>query len=172
MSPSPIADEYLADVRRAASQLPRGQRRELLAELSAHVETAVAETSTEAELRNVLDALGEPNDIVRSAQPPVAKAGTPRWLPLVIGGVAVLLIPVPLVGVIAGVVALIIGYVTLRRAKREGTSAGYAKVGMALGAIAIVLQIIVVTPIRNVWTTNTDHPPNAPVETTIVGSGG
>jgi hypothetical protein len=60
----PLAADYLRSVREAAHGLPRTERRELLAELEAHLQEATQETSTDAEVHGVLDRLGEPQEIV------------------------------------------------------------------------------------------------------------
>jgi hypothetical protein len=73
---------YLARVERAASRLPAGRREELIGDLREHIEIARAESGaeTEAEVRTILDRLGDPESIVASADtqtdlprvPPVA----------------------------------------------------------------------------------------------------
>ncbi|GAA4942033.1 hypothetical protein GCM10025331_30690 [Actinoplanes utahensis] len=60
---------YLARVEQAASRLPAGRREELLGDLREHIEIARAEseTGTEAEVRTILDRLGDPESIVAAA---------------------------------------------------------------------------------------------------------
>ncbi|GIE83175.1 hypothetical protein Aph02nite_91250 [Actinoplanes philippinensis] len=60
---------YLARVERAASRLPAGRREELLGDLREHIEIARAESGagTEAEVRTILDRLGDPESIVAAA---------------------------------------------------------------------------------------------------------
>jgi uncharacterized membrane protein len=60
---------YLARVERAASRLPAGRREELIGDLREHIEIARAESGaeTEAEVRTILDRLGDPESIVASA---------------------------------------------------------------------------------------------------------
>ncbi|MDI6101836.1 hypothetical protein QLQ12_24750 [Actinoplanes sp. NEAU-A12] len=60
---------YLARVERAASHLPTGRREELLGDLREHIEIVRAEsgTGTEAEIRTILDRLGDPESIVAAA---------------------------------------------------------------------------------------------------------
>jgi uncharacterized membrane protein len=60
---------YLARVERAASRLPAGRREELIADLREHIEIARAESEaqTEAEVRTILDRLGDPESIVAAA---------------------------------------------------------------------------------------------------------
>jgi uncharacterized membrane protein len=60
---------YLARVERAASRLPAGRREELIGDLREHIEIARAESEaeTEAEVRTILDRLGDPESIVAAA---------------------------------------------------------------------------------------------------------
>ncbi len=65
----PLGEEYLGRLERAARVLPRGQREELLEEIRSHLEAGLPPDATEADARNVLDALGSPADIVAAARP-------------------------------------------------------------------------------------------------------
>ncbi|MEV0898306.1 hypothetical protein [Actinoplanes sp. NPDC049802] len=110
-----LVADYLARVERAATRLPAGRREELLADLREHIEIARAESGaeTEAEIRTILDRLGDPESIVASADtqtdlprvtttppvPPVAPVppAAPRrfpWLVVTLAGalIAVLLL--------------------------------------------------------------------------------
>ncbi|MEU4158906.1 hypothetical protein [Actinoplanes sp. NPDC026670] len=60
---------YLARVERAASRLPAGRREELLGDLREHIEIARAESGaeSEAEVRTILERLGDPESIVAAA---------------------------------------------------------------------------------------------------------
>lgn len=60
---------YLARVERAANRLPAGRREELIADLREHIEIARAESEavTEAEVRMILERLGDPESIVAAA---------------------------------------------------------------------------------------------------------
>lgn len=60
---------YLARVERAASRLPAARREELLADLREHIEIvrAESEAETEAQIRTILDRLGDPESIVAAA---------------------------------------------------------------------------------------------------------
>ncbi|MEU8659843.1 HAAS signaling domain-containing protein [Actinoplanes philippinensis] len=108
---------YLARVERAASRLPAGRREELLGDLREHIEIARAESDagTEAEVRTILDRLGDPESIVAAADtqtdlprvtpaapappappaPPVARrpaAPTARWVGLGVLAVIVMIL--------------------------------------------------------------------------------
>jgi hypothetical protein len=70
----PLVEDYLRRLDRAARVLPRAERDELLIEIRAHVEASLAQDPGEADVRNLLDELGAPADIVAAAaptQPPV-----------------------------------------------------------------------------------------------------
>jgi hypothetical protein len=65
----PLAEDYLDGLEHAARRLPRGQRRELVEEISAHLAEATDPTMSDAEVMTVLDRLGDPEDIVEAEQP-------------------------------------------------------------------------------------------------------
>jgi hypothetical protein len=65
----PLAEEYLRRLEHHARVLPRSERDELVAEIRDHVTSGLSEDSTEADVRNLLDALGSPADIVDAARP-------------------------------------------------------------------------------------------------------
>jgi hypothetical protein len=67
----PLAEDYLRRLDRAAWSLPDPDRTELLAEIRAHLEAGLTPGSTDADVRNLLDELGAPEDIVAAAQPAV-----------------------------------------------------------------------------------------------------
>ena len=87
----PLARDYLKRLNKAAANLPRARRKELLGEIEAHLSEALPEGASEAEALNALERLGEPVDIVAEAgtsQAP-ARAGLNEWLAipfLLIGG--------------------------------------------------------------------------------------
>jgi hypothetical protein len=60
---------YLARVERAASRLPAGRREELIGDLREHIEIARAESGaeSEADVRTILERLGDPESIVAAA---------------------------------------------------------------------------------------------------------
>jgi hypothetical protein len=65
----PLAEEYLRRLEHHARVLPRSERDELIAEIRDHVTSGLSADSTEADVRNLLDALGSPADIVDAARP-------------------------------------------------------------------------------------------------------
>jgi hypothetical protein len=64
-----LVEQYLRQLDNAARSLPRQQRQELVGEIRDHLATGLSPDSTEAEVRNVLDGLGAPSEIVAAAQP-------------------------------------------------------------------------------------------------------
>jgi uncharacterized membrane protein len=88
----PLARDYLKRLKKAAANLPRARRKELIEEIESHLSEALPAGASEAEALNVLERLGEPADIVAEAgtgQAPAARAGLNEWLAipfLLIGG--------------------------------------------------------------------------------------
>jgi uncharacterized membrane protein len=101
----PLVDDYLGRLEHAARPLPRHQREELVAEIRAHLDAGLGQTATEAEVRNLLNDLGEPADIVAAAQPdpPAKRPGTNEIVALIL---LVTGFP-PFVGWLAGAVLLV-----------------------------------------------------------------
>jgi HAAS domain-containing protein len=105
----PLVDDYLDRLERAAAALPRSRRKELVAEIEAHLDEAIAPGASDAEVLTALDRVGEPEEIVgeEAPPPPPAPARDPRglhewaaiWL-LLLGGF------IALVGWLAGLVLL------------------------------------------------------------------
>jgi hypothetical protein len=75
-----LVDEYLRRLERAATHMQRARRDELVAEIRGHIDTALGQEQAagEAAVRNVLDRLGPPEDIVEAAEPPPGTATNAR----------------------------------------------------------------------------------------------
>ena len=94
-----VVGEYLREVDMRLSGLPLLQRRELLADLETHIETARVERNiqSEGELIEVLERLGSPevvaaaayeeNGPIRTPPPSPPSIGRPVWVRLLIAGV-------------------------------------------------------------------------------------
>ena len=63
----PLVEDYLTRLRAEAARLPADQARELVADIDEHVGAALGPASTEAEIRNVLERLGTPRELVTEA---------------------------------------------------------------------------------------------------------
>jgi hypothetical protein len=101
-----LVEAYLHRLRRAARPVPRDQREELVGDIESHIAAARRLGSGEAYMRNVLDALGDPDAIVAGiVGPTAATERRPRDLLtivlLLLGGLII-----PFVGWLAGVVLL------------------------------------------------------------------
>ncbi len=88
-------DEYLTRLERSLGDLPASRRRELVDEIEEHIADTVAELepdATEADVRNALDRLGEPDDIASEARerlgvrPPRASWTDPAAISLLLVG--------------------------------------------------------------------------------------
>ncbi len=103
--------DYLKDLEKEAAVLPAQTRRDLLTEIRGHLREALNKgTSGEADVRNLLDGLGDPREIVAAARSDsgeafiVARAGlreAAAILLLLVGGI----VP-PVVGWFVGVALL------------------------------------------------------------------
>jgi hypothetical protein len=65
----PLADDYLRRLDRAARALPRREREELIADIRGHLDAGLPPDAGEAHVRNLLDELGAPEDVVAAASP-------------------------------------------------------------------------------------------------------
>jgi hypothetical protein len=72
----PLARDYLKRLKKAAANLPRARRNELIDEIGSHLSEALPAGASEAEALNVLERLGEPAEIVSEAES--GAKGTPR----------------------------------------------------------------------------------------------
>lgn len=119
----PAAARYLKDLERELVDLPGPQRREVLTDIRDHIEEAAAERDDEADIRTILDELGDPGSIASEAR---QRFGITRRRGGPLEAAAVVLLPIgglviPLLGWIAGVVLLWISPVWSVRDKLIGT---------------------------------------------------
>ncbi len=118
----PLARDYLKRLKKAAAVLPRARRGELLAEIESHLSEALPAGASDAEALNVLDRLGEPEEIVAEAgtgQVLAPRAGLNEWLAipfLLVGGLII-----PVIGWFVGVVLLWSSRIWTLRDKLIGT---------------------------------------------------
>ena len=131
----PLAEEYLRRLDRAAWSLPGPDRAELLAEIRAHLEAGLTPGSTDADVRNLLDELGAPDDIVAAAQSSAdgaPSAGFPRpappaadspWGPVEIVAVLGLTVGTFVLPIIGPLVGIVLVWMSTRWSGREKTIA-------------------------------------------------
>ena len=140
----PLARDYLKRLKKAASNLPRARRNELIGEIESHLREALPAGASEAEALNVLERLGEPAQIVAEAesgseQSTTARAGLCEWLAiplLLIGGF------ICIVGWFVGVALLWTSRIWTIRDKLIGTlvvpgglaTAGFLVLGVGSGS--------------------------------------
>ncbi len=127
-----LVDDYLRRLEDAAAHMQRARRAELVAEIRGHIETALREEQAagEAAVRNVLDRLGPPEEIVEAAEPP-SPHGDQRAGKLEI--VALIALIVPFIGWLIGAVLVFASRVWSRRDK-------------LIGALLLLLPIVVLSP--------------------------
>jgi hypothetical protein len=111
MSPTAdkLVEDYLKRLNAELRDLPRARRRELVDEISDHIAEARAglETEDEAEIRTLLDRLGEPEEIAAEAG---ERHGTrPKRRPLDVAA----LILLPIGGVVLPVLGWFVGVALL-----------------------------------------------------------
>ena len=150
----PLAEDYLGRLETLAQALPPTDRHELLTELRGHLHAGLSDGATDADVRNLLDDLGSPEDIVAAAtvEPHTAAAVSPvatrpggipltqRWG--VVEVIAVLALTagafiVPVVGPLAGIC---FAWASARWTRREKVVATVLTllplVVLSLGAVA------------------------------------
>ena len=145
---NPLVDDYLRRLDAAASTLPTHRRDELVSEIRDHIEEALRESATgdEVAVRNLLERLGPPEEIVSAAAEstpsgqPVAPVRETNGL-----AVASLLLGVLWIWWIGSVLALVFGYRARRQIKNSGGSqkgSGLAAAGIVLGWIGIAILVL------------------------------
>jgi hypothetical protein len=131
-----IVDDYLRRLEAAAAHLQRSRRAELVAEIREHIEAALRQedAASEVAVRNVLERLGPPEEIVDAAEPPEAQP------PRLVGALeitALLALLVPVIGWLVGIVLVVVSNAWEKRDKLVG-------IGLALLPVLVPLFLIVV----------------------------
>jgi hypothetical protein len=120
-----LVDDYLTRLDRALGDLPRQRRRELTEEIAGHIVEARADlpVENEAEIRNLLERLGEPADIAAESRERFGvrrrQAGVVEILALIgllVGGVIL-----PIIGWFVGLIFLWVSAAWTTREKLLGT---------------------------------------------------
>jgi hypothetical protein len=156
----PLVEEYLRRLDRSAQVLPSGDRVDLVAEIRSHLDSALDRNASESEIRNLLDRLGEPEDIVAAADPSPAR---PRRGAREVFALILLLTGFPpILGWLVGVGLLVWSPLWSTRQKLLGIliwPGGYTLTLGALGVASTTTQVCASGPVRvgspaNVTTTS------------------
>jgi uncharacterized membrane protein len=144
-----LVDDYLHRLDAAASALPPGRRAELISEIRGHVQESLRENpaNDEAAVRNLLERLGPPEDIVSAAgdSPPSGHlVAAPRRE---INGSAIVSVVLGVLWLawIGSVLAIVFGFRARRQIKNSAGSqrgSALAIAGIILGSIGILLLLI------------------------------
>ena len=144
-TPNKLVDRYLKHLEVELDDIPGDRRREIVDEIEGHIAEARSglEHETEADVRNILEGLGDPADIAEEARerfevhPPLAaQPFKPGWLEiaaivlLLIGGIVI-----PFFGWVIGVVLLWVSNAWNVRDKVIGTV--FVPGGLALSAFLL-----------------------------------
>lgn len=122
-SPDPLIESYIKQLRTKARPLPRASRDELVEQIREHLREALPPGHSQAETRNALERLGDPDAIVAEERDRLgietARAGKLEWA-------AVFLLPfgafvLPLIGWILGIILLWASRVWSTQEKLLGT---------------------------------------------------
>ena len=169
---NPLVEDYLARLRLAAARLPRAQRDDLVADLTAHLDAGAAEAGSEAEIRNLLDAVGDPDQIVAEAMPaPAVAAGSgPSGalalglgvLALVLAGVGLLIFSIPL-----AIAVIALGWRARQYARSVAGSAVLATSAFVLGVIALVLPLLLWSVLSSAHSDTPEQQDQRPAEATV-----
>lgn len=121
----PAVRRYLDELRRATQHLPHHRRDELIEEIEAHIREALATHAREADVREVLERLGDPHAIADEESRRLGidrpRAGAHEWAAVVLLLVGGLLPILPVVGWFVGFVLLWASRVWSTRDKLIGT---------------------------------------------------
>jgi hypothetical protein len=144
-----LVEDYLRRLDTAASTLPPDRRAELMSEIREHLQEGLRHNGAtdEVAVRNLLDRLGSPEEIVAEAVDPSPFPTVPVSAPETnSSAVASLVLGALWLLGIGSVLALIFGYRARREIKSSQphqTGAGLATAGIVLGWVGIVLLLVV-----------------------------
>jgi heme A synthase len=131
-----LVDDYLSRLEEAAAHLQRSRRAELIAEIREHIEAALREEEAAGEVavRNVLERLGPPEEIVEAAEP-VPEAGQRQTGKLEVA--AMITLVVPFIGWLFGIAMVLISKAWSNREKTIGTA-------LALLAVVPFIALVII----------------------------
>ena len=132
-----LVDDYLSRLEEAAAHLQRSRRAELIAEIREHIEAALHEedAASEVVVRNVLERLGPPEEIVEAAAEPTPEAEQRPTGKLEVAAMVTLV--VPFIGWLFGIAMVLISKAWSNREKTIGTA-------LALLAVVPFLTLAIV----------------------------
>lgn len=177
-SQHPLVVDYLVRLGVETRRLPQDQARELLADIEEHLSAGLAEDASEADVRNTLDRLGTPAEVVDAAMPPSADVyatASPtkdrRWVEvgalvgLLAAEVLFVILPVSIVAWIVGLVLLAMSNVWSAREKLIG----YLALGTGFVAAWLIIGVsLVASPSESCSISTTSE---AGVETSVCTGG-
>lgn len=140
----PLVEEYLTELRQRAKHLPRHEREELLAELRAHVDAGAEQAESEADIHNMLEALGAPEEIIAAA-PAATHTGPTGRLGLTFGIVALVTVPTPFLGILTiplGIAAVVLGVRARRFLRSSARLTSIATAAIVTGGSAVVMTLV------------------------------
>ena len=174
---NPLVEDYLARLDAEARVLPDQERQELVAELRGYLEAGLSETTSDADVRNLLQALGSPSDIIAAATlelevgstqpstsqvlpapPPPSPWGTVEIIAVL--GLTAGTVLIPLIGPVIGLCFVWASTQWTRREKVVATALGL------LPVLALVMGFAVVAG----GASRTRRRPRTPVPQHIVGA--
>ena len=145
----PLVDDYLRRLAAAASALPAHRRDELISEIRDHLQEALrqAPASDKAAVRNMLERLGPPEEIVSAATEPASPDQLAAPFRETNGSAIVsVLLGVLWFAGIGSVLALVFGYQARRAIKNSAgrqKGSGMAIAGITLGWVGIAILLVV-----------------------------
>jgi hypothetical protein len=146
----PLADDYLRRLDAAASALPAHRREELVSEIRGHLQEGLrqAPAGDETAVRNMLERLGPPEEIVSAATDPAAPDQLVGAFRETNGSAIVsVVLGVLWFAGIGSLLALVFGYKARREIKNSAGSqkgSGLATAGIILGWIGIAILLVAV----------------------------
>jgi hypothetical protein len=145
----PLVDDYLRRLDTAASTLPPDERDELVSEIRDHLQEALRQTppGDQAAVRNALERLGSPDEIVAAAADPAPAQPAGVGSQVNVLAIASVVVAVLWFAGLGAVLALVFGYRARRQIKDSTgsqTGSGLATAGIILGWIGIAIVVTAV----------------------------
>lgn len=134
METTRLVDDYLRRLDAAAAHVQRSRRVELVAEIREHIDAALREedVASEAAVRNVLERLGPPEEIV-DADAPAQSARRAGALEIA----ALVALVLPLIGWLIGIVLVLVSQAWSSRDKLIGIALALIPALIPVAAIAV-----------------------------------